>query len=79
MKVDEKIRMFKFFKVRVPLPLPMLGRWKRNDNVDIKATLANIDSCGDRLCGDVKQTRVIIDKYHRPKDVTRKVPYLKDS
>jgi len=77
MKVDEKIRMFKFFKVRVPLP--MLGRWKRNDNVDIKATLANIDSCGDRLCGDVKQTRVIIDKYHRPKDVTRKVPYSKDS
>ena len=29
----------------------MLGRWKINDNQNIKATLANMDCCGDKLCG----------------------------
>ena len=42
-----------------------LGRWNRHDNVDIKASLANIDSCGDRLCGDVIATRAAIDIYHK--------------
>ena len=49
-----------------------LGRWNRLDNVNIKATLANIDSCGDRLCGDVQQTRAVIDKYHRSNDRSNK-------
>lgn len=46
--------------------LTKLGRWSRSDNIDIKATLANIDSCGDRLCGDVRETRAVIEKYRRP-------------
>ena len=29
----------------------ILGRWSINDNKDIKQTLANMDSCGDSLCG----------------------------
>ena len=29
-----------------------LGRWKLKDNRDLKATLANMDSCGDSLCGN---------------------------
>lgn len=29
-----------------------LGRWKLKDNSDLKATLANMDSCGDSLCGN---------------------------
>ena len=29
-----------------------LGRWKLKDNCDLKATLANMDSCGDSLCGN---------------------------
>ena len=28
-----------------------LGRWKLNDNINRKIDLANIDNCGDRLCG----------------------------
>jgi len=28
-----------------------LGRWKINDNIQRKIDLANIDNCGDRLCG----------------------------
>ena len=28
-----------------------IGRWNINDNQAIKATLANMDSCGDDLCG----------------------------
>ena len=31
-----------------------LGRWKLKDNIEIKATLANMDSCGDSLCGTPK-------------------------
>ena len=29
----------------------LLGRWNLNDNTEIKAQLANMDSCGDSLCG----------------------------
>ena len=46
-----------------PLERVKLGRWNRCDNVDIKATLANIDSCGDRLCGDVIETQAAIERY----------------
>ena len=46
-----------------PLERVKLGRWNRCDNVDIKATLANIDSCGDRLCGDVIETQAVIERY----------------
>lgn len=28
-----------------------LGRWKLNDNINRKIDLANIDNCGDILCG----------------------------
>lgn len=28
-----------------------LGRWNLKDNQEIKCTLANMDSCGDSLCG----------------------------
>jgi hypothetical protein len=33
----------------------LLGRWNLKDNEDIKATLANMDSCGDALCGTPKE------------------------
>lgn len=29
-----------------------IGRWNTKDNSDIKATLANMDCCGDSLCGN---------------------------
>ena len=29
----------------------LVGRWNNNDNRDLKAILASIDSCGDSLCG----------------------------
>ena len=32
---------------------PVLGRWRRNDNINRKVDLANIDNCGDRVCGDL--------------------------
>ena len=60
-------RFYKCFErmLSPSLTRPMLGRWNRLDNVDIKATLANIDSCGDRLCGDVRETRAVIAKYQK--------------
>jgi hypothetical protein len=33
----------------------MLGRWNLQHNEEIKATLANMDSCGDSLCGSPKE------------------------
>ncbi len=33
---------------------PILGRWNRNDNINRKVDLANIDNCGDRVCDDIK-------------------------
>lgn len=28
-----------------------IGRWNIQDNQEIKATMANMDCCGDSLCG----------------------------
>ena len=40
----------------------MLGRWQIADNrSEIRAALANIDSCGDSLCGDPKIMKTVID------------------
>lgn len=42
---------------------PSLGRWATVDNSDIKSALANIDCCGDRLCGDPHTSKKAIDMY----------------
>jgi len=55
-----------FMALKAPFktkPPTKLGRWGVNDNSDIKSALANIDSCGDKLCGDVKSSKQVIDKY----------------
>jgi len=40
----------------------MLGRWQISDNrSEIRAAMANIDSCGDSLCGDPKTIKSAID------------------
>lgn len=42
--------LIEYWRIR-PIHQPSLGRWKLNDNVKRKIDLANIDNCGDRLCG----------------------------
>ena len=54
-----------FARVIKPTPPPKLGRWNTMDNIDIKSALANIDSCGDKLCGDALATKAGIDKYQK--------------
>lgn len=44
-----------------------LGRWGTVDNADIKSALANIDCCGDRLCGDPRTSKQAIDMYTKVK------------
>lgn len=45
---------------------PILGRWKRDDNIDRKVDLANIDHCGDRVCGDLyKESKSIIELFDK--------------
>ena len=40
----------------------LLGRWQVSDKrSEIRAALANIDSCGDSLCGDPKTMKYVID------------------
>ena len=47
-------RFFTRFTNTFKLKESPLGRWSLNDNREIKATLANMDSCGDSLCGSPK-------------------------
>ena len=46
-----------------PQQPPSLGRWATVDNADIKAALASIDCCGDKLCGDPRTSKKAIDMY----------------
>lgn len=43
---------------------PKLGRWQINDNISKKIDLANIDNCGDRICGDM------LNSYNHHKQLT---------
>ena len=44
----------------------LLGRWKRNDFINRKIDLANIDNCGDRVCGDLlEQMKPIVDLFDK--------------
>ena len=40
-----------------------LGRWKLNDNQSIKASLANMDCCGDNHCGTPHNYTQAINHY----------------
>ena len=45
---------------------PILGRWNRGDNIDRKVDLANIDHCGDRVCGDLyNEMKPVIDVFDK--------------
>ena len=39
-----------------------IGRWNLKDNSDIKATLANMDCCGDSYCGTPPNYKENINK-----------------
>ena len=44
-----------------------LGRWNTLDNHQIKCTLANMDSCGDSLCGTPTEYKKHINNIIRNK------------
>ena len=44
---------------------PTLGRWKINDNQSIKASLANMDCCGDNHCGTPHNYSEAINHYSK--------------
>ena len=46
----------------------LLGRWNLKDNTEIKAHLANMDSCGDSLCGSPKEFKESINTILKTKD-----------
>lgn len=46
----------------------VLGRWNITDNKDIKQSLANMDSCGDSLCGTPMKYTEAIDNVLNKKD-----------
>lgn len=56
----------KYIKQDTPKPL---GRWGLNDNSELKADYANLDSCGDILCGQPdhfkKQLPIIVKPSRR--------------
>ena len=49
-------RLFQGLKIKESTKV--LGRWQIDDNrSEIRAAMANIDSCGDSLCGDPKMLK----------------------
>ena len=63
--IIRNIPILRYFSTKNIIPQQQLGRWRLNDNIQRKIDLANIDNCGDRLCGipiskELKQT---IDEY----------------
>lgn len=51
----------KFTSLFAAAPRPKLGRWNLEDNQQIKEALANMDSCGDSLCGTPKTYKITIN------------------
>ena len=51
-----------------------LGRWKINDNIQRKIDLANIDNCGDRLCG-IPISNELIDKINKQNVIGKPIFY----
>ena len=49
----------------VPANKPV-GRWRLNDgDAFLRANLANMDCCGDNICGDPKKFNQVIDQYKK--------------
>ena len=70
LKVKQYIPSIKVKWVDDPKPV---GRWANHCDTssNIRSALANLDSCGDRLCGDPLEARRAIS-YERKNDVARK-------
>lgn len=49
---QNNITRYAYTHINKSSPL-LLGRWRPNDNIEKKIDLANIDNCGDRVCGDI--------------------------
>ena len=56
----------------------LLGRWKRNDFINRKIDLENINNCGDRVCGDLlEQMKPVTDIFDKKWD--NKITYTEFS
>ena len=65
--IIRSVPFLRYFSTKNIIPHQQLGRWKLNDNIQRKIDLANIDNCGDRLCGIPinKELKAIIEKYDK--------------
>ena len=61
--VISNINKYIYMETRSIITDPKLGRWRVNDNIKRKIDLANIDNCGDKLCGIPisKELKILID------------------
>lgn len=61
--VRNNINRYIFMNTNRIITNPKLGRWRINDNIKRKIDLANIDNCGDKLCGIPisKELKILID------------------
>lgn len=62
--VRSNFNKYIFMNSRCIITDPKLGRWRVNDNIKRKIDLANIDNCGDKLCGIPisKELKILIDE-----------------
>ena len=65
--VRNNINRYIFMNTNCIITNPKLGRWKINDNIKRKIDLANIDNCGDKLCGIPisKELKLLIKEYDK--------------
>ena len=47
-----------------------LGRWNLKDSGDIKGSLANMDCCGDNLCGSPEKYSETVNSILKKSNVT---------
>ena len=65
--VRNNIYRYIFMNTNCIITNPKLGRWRINDNIKRKIDLANIDNCGDKLCGIPisKELKLLIKEYDK--------------
>ena len=53
-------------KIIKDTPKKPVGRWRLNDgDAFLRANLANMDCCGDNICGDPKKFNQVINKHKK--------------
>lgn len=65
--------MKRFINIKYPSNT-MQGRWvlKSTQHENINSYWNNIDNCGDKICGNIKETKIIFENEIMRKEIVKK-------